>query len=301
VRTPRRRSPLLAAAIAAAALVTLLVPAVSETAGGDCTPGGDWPAVRADLASAVLVAVNQHRAMVAAPALVTSPTLTAAAVWKARHMARYGYMAHDDPAPPVARTPADRLAACGYVGGWGENIAFGYTTAPAVLAAWLASPGHKANLEQPAWLATGIGVAVAPNGVTYWAQEFGTTIDDGLPPVPPIETTPTTTTTTTTTTPPAPTQPPPQLRVGSPSAGTPHASRRFALRFRVDGASAEPTVRCSVRVGARAVRASGAFAKGYATCALVVPRGSRGRHLSGTVAVAAATQTAFRAFSRVVR
>jgi uncharacterized protein YkwD len=299
---PRRRSPLLAAAIAVAALVALLVPAVSETAGGDCTPGGDWPVARADLAAAVLVAVNEQRATVSAPALVTSQTLTAAAVWKARHMAKYGYMTHDDPAPPVARTPADRLAACGYVGGWGENIAFGYTSAPAVLAGWLASPGHRANLEKPAYLSTGIGVAVAPNGVTYWAQEFGTTIDDGLPPVPPPDPTPTTTTTTTTTTPPPPTPPPTvQLRVGSASAGTPHASRRFALRFRVDGASAKPTVQCSVRVGSRAVRASGAFANGYATCALVVPRGSRGRHLAGTVAVAAATQKAFRNFSRVVR
>src|SRR3954449_10505194 len=132
---PCRRPLLLALAILAAALASLVAPAVSETAAGDCTPGGDWPATKADLSTAVLALVNQHRATVGAPALMTSPTLAAAAAWKARHMAKYGYMTHDDPAPPVARTPADRLAACGYVGGWGENIAFGYTTPPAVVAA----------------------------------------------------------------------------------------------------------------------------------------------------------------------
>ncbi len=299
-----RRGPFVALTVGVAALACLVAPAVSETAGGDCTPGSDWPATKAALSDAALALVNQHRASVGAPALATSPTLTAAAAWKAQHMAKYGYMTHDDPAPPVARTPADRLAACGYVGGWGENIAFGYTTAPAVVAAWLASPGHRANIEQPAFLATGIAAAVSPSGVVYWAQEFGTTVDDGLPPVPPPPTEPpTTTTTTTTTTPPPPTPPPPapRLLVAAPAAGAPHAARRFALRFRVDGATTTPTVTCSVRVGSRSVRAAGAFANGYATCALVVPRGSRGRHLSGAVAVTAAAQQARRSFSRVVR
>ena len=46
-------------------------------------------------------------------------------------MAYYGYLAHDDPAPPVARSWADRLEACGhpvYQYGGGENIASGYPT-----------------------------------------------------------------------------------------------------------------------------------------------------------------------------
>ena len=302
MRRPRRSSRILLLAILVAALASLVAPAVSETAGGDCTPGSDWPTTRADLADGVLVAVNQYRATVGAPALATSPTLTAAAVWKARHMAKYAYMTHDDPAPPVARTPADRLAACGYVGGWGENIAFGYTTAAAVLAGWLASPGHKANIEKPAYLATGIGVAVSPGGVTYWAQEFGTNVDDGglstVPPPDPKVTT--TTTTTTTTTPPAST---PHLSLAAAAPGTPRAAHRFALRFRVDGAAtgSTPAVTCRAKVATKAVRAVGAFGKGYASCALTVPRGSRGRQLTGSVEVTAATAKAVRSFSRVVR
>ena len=306
MRKPRRRTPLLALAIVAAALAALAAPAVSETAAGDCTPGSDWPAARTDLAAGVLALVNAQRAAVGAPALTPTATLTAAATWKARHMAMYRYMTHDDPAPPVSRTPADRLAACGYVGGWGENIAYGFPTAATVVPAWLASPGHRANIEQPALLATGIGAAVAPNGTVYWAQEFGTTVDDTLPPVspppppPPPPPADPPTTTTTTTTPPAAT---PHLRVAPAAAGSPRAAHRFALRFRVDGVATGTTltVTCKARVGARAVRVAARFQSGYASCELVVPRGSHGRRLAGTVEVAAATQKASRAFARVVR
>jgi hypothetical protein len=92
-------------------------------------------------------------------------------------MATYRYMAHDDPAPPVARSAGERIAACGYSGGWGENIAEGYPTPSSVVAAWLASPGHKANIENPSYVVTGSGAAVAAGGITLWAQDFGTSND----------------------------------------------------------------------------------------------------------------------------
>ena len=307
MRTPRRRPGFLLLAIVAASLAALTAPAVSETAAGDCTPGGDWPAARPDLPAAVLTLVNAQRAAVGAPALVASPTLTAAATWKARHMAMYHYMTHDDPGPPVSRTPADRLAACGYAGGWGENIAYGFPTASGVVSAWLASPGHRANIEQPAYRSTGISAAVASNGVVYWAQEFGTATEDTAPPSsppklppppPPADPPPPTTTTTT----PTPTQAA-HLRLAPAAAGTPRAAHRFALLFRVDGVATGTTltVTCRVRIGARAVRVAARFENGYARCELAVPRGSRGRQLSGTVEVTAATEKARRSFSRVVR
>jgi hypothetical protein len=114
--------------------------------------------------------------------LNVSPTLTKAAVWKALHMAKYSYMAHDDPAPPVARTPADRLEACGYPSrttGWGENIAYGYSTSSSVVDAWLNSPGHRANIENASYRSTGVGAATNASGVVYWSQEFGTYDDSG--------------------------------------------------------------------------------------------------------------------------
>jgi uncharacterized protein YkwD len=181
---PFRRPATLAvlAAVAAVALGTASAPAPATTLVGDCTPGASWKADRADLANAVIKLVNQHRASLGLHTLAVSPALTRSAVWKARHMATYRYMGHDDPAPPVARSVAERIAACGYSSSWGENIAEGYPTASSVVAAWLASPGHKANIENPSYRVTGSGAAIASGGITLWAQDFGTTPDSGTVP-----------------------------------------------------------------------------------------------------------------------
>jgi uncharacterized protein YkwD len=153
---------------------------------GDCTPGANWGSVRSDLAPQVVGLVNQHRAGLGLGGLAESATLTAAATWKARHMAFYGYLAHDDPAPPVARSVADRLAACGYTAaGWGENVAYGQPSAAAVMQAWLGSSGHKANIERSSFRAIGVGVAAAANGTLYWTQVFGTAPGGSSPPPPP--------------------------------------------------------------------------------------------------------------------
>ena len=101
-------------------------------------------------------------------------TLTRAARWKALHMARYTYMAHDDPAPPVARSAASRIAACGFHGSWwGENIAYGYPTPASVFQGWMNSPGHRENIENPAYRVTGVGAASRAGGPVFWAQDFG--------------------------------------------------------------------------------------------------------------------------------
>ncbi len=184
------------AGVAAAAIAfapgQLARPTAAVAAGvGDCSPGSTWPASRQDYADQVVALVNQHRASLGLVQLKVSPTLTAAAVWKARHMAAYGYMAHDDPAPPIARTWFQRVQACGYAGsGAGENIAYGYTTPAAVMAGWLNSSGHKANIENPSYRVIGVGVA---GSTVFWAQDFGTADDSGSgtppPPPPPSDTT----------------------------------------------------------------------------------------------------------------
>jgi uncharacterized protein YkwD len=167
----RRTAAVVAAAgIAAGAFAALAVPA-STTVGG-CTPGADWPAAKPRLATQVVALVNAHRSSIGLGALAVSPALTASATWKARHMAEYGYMGHDDPAPPVARLWSQRIAACGFSGSAGENLAVGFPTAAAAVQAWLADPPHKANLEG-AWNLTGVGVAVGANGMVFWAQDFG--------------------------------------------------------------------------------------------------------------------------------
>ena len=54
----------------------------------------------------------------------------------------------------------------------GENLADGYTTADAVVNAWMASPEHKANILKPDFTTVAVS-SVVKNGKTYWAQEFG--------------------------------------------------------------------------------------------------------------------------------
>ncbi|MGZ8794045.1 MAG: CAP domain-containing protein [Gaiellaceae bacterium] len=155
---------------------------------GDCTPGSDWGTPRQDLTARVVELVNQHRASMGLSQLTVSTTLTNASIWKARHMARYVYMAHNDPAPPVARTTSERLAACGYpstTSGWGENIAYGYATADAVMQGWLNSPGHRANIERASFRSLGVGAAASSTGRIYWAQAFGSQAGSTPPPPPP--------------------------------------------------------------------------------------------------------------------
>jgi uncharacterized protein YkwD len=179
-RNSNRAIALAAAVTAILALGPATVPTSPQTAKaypyqpiGDCTPGSNWGTLRQDLASQVVQLVNQHRASMGLTQLQTTTPLTNAAVWKSRHMAFYRYMAHNDPAPPVARGVGDRLLVCGYPAnsaGWGENIAYGYGSAASVMQGWLNSPGHRQNIENPSHRAIGVAAAAASNGTLYWTQ-----------------------------------------------------------------------------------------------------------------------------------
>lgn len=81
-----------------------------------------------------------------------------------------------DHVAPDGSDPGDRLSLVGYH--WrryGENIAAGYTRPAAVVQAWLASPGHCANIMTP-FKEVGIGYAVRSTSTygSYWVMEFGT-------------------------------------------------------------------------------------------------------------------------------
>jgi uncharacterized protein YkwD len=197
------------ASVAALIVVSLSAPASAAAAPvGDCQAGTGWPASAPALAADVVARVNAHRSSGGLAPLAVSPTLTASAEWKARHMAQYGYMQHDDPAPPVQRTPFERMHACGYPeqAMAGENIAAGYDSPASVMEGWLGSAGHRANIERPEFQAIGVGVARSAAGTLYWAQDFGS-VADAAPPPPVVPAPP----------PPAP-APPPDAR---PTLGTP--------------------------------------------------------------------------------
>lgn len=121
----------------------------------------------------VLDLTNAERQKAGLPALALSDSLANSARAYSRVLAASGCFAHTcGPVPDLV----DRDAAAGYAG-WsavGENIAAGYPSPEAVVAGWMASPGHRANILSPEYTEIGIGVAdgAAPYE-TYWAQEFG--------------------------------------------------------------------------------------------------------------------------------
>lgn len=181
----RTRAPALLAPLAALCAALLLVSGTqaAAVAAGDCAPRTTWPQSQPQLAAEVVQLVNAHRASRGLAPLAVSTNLTRSADWKARHMAAYRYLAHNDPAPPVARTVGQRLAACGYGGGtWGENIAYGYRSPPEVVSAWLRSSGHRANIENRSFTAIGVGVAATADGTLFWAQSFGVGTGTATPP-----------------------------------------------------------------------------------------------------------------------
>ncbi len=135
---------------------------------------------------AVLCLVNRERAEHRVLPLSSNPDLERAALEHARELVADDYFAH---VTPAGYTPADRVRATGYLAranaGWllGENLAWGtysLSTPAAIVAGWIASPGHLANILESRYTETGIGVTprVPPsrgggNAGALYAQEFG--------------------------------------------------------------------------------------------------------------------------------
>ena len=135
----------------------------------------------AEASAAALAAVNAARAaprlcgarlFAAANPLALNPALTLAAHAHSRDMAAQRYFSHQ---ARDGSYVAERALRAGYA--WrviGENIASGINTAEEAVAGWLESPGHCANIMNPAF--TEMGVAYSLNSerrMMYWTQVIG--------------------------------------------------------------------------------------------------------------------------------
>ena len=104
-------------------------------------------------------------------ALSINGSLTSAAQAHANDQAARDTMSHTGSDGSNAGT---RIQRTGYpVRNWGENVAAGYSTPDAVVAAWMASPGHRANIVSGSFTQIGVAVAYAADGTAYWAMELG--------------------------------------------------------------------------------------------------------------------------------
>jgi uncharacterized protein YkwD len=54
----------------------------------------------------------------------------------------------------------------------GENLALGYKSPAEVVAAWMKSDGHRANLLSDNYSDIGVGITQSESGRYHWAQIF---------------------------------------------------------------------------------------------------------------------------------
>lgn len=100
--------------------------------------------------------MNAHRAAVGCPELSWNEEVAGVALAHSRDMVERDYFAHTS---PDGDSPFDRLTAAGVAySSAAENIAYGFPTGSAVLAAWLDSPGHRANIENCTLSEHGVGL-----------------------------------------------------------------------------------------------------------------------------------------------
>lgn len=135
-------------------------------------PTCSLPADAGALADQVLNLVNQERANAGLNPVVANVTLENEADEYACELIGDNFFAHENPV--TGSTLKDRAAAFNYqFSVIGENLAAGQKSPEEVMAAWMNSPGHRANILDPRF--TQLGVAVRSGGQygLYWVQEFG--------------------------------------------------------------------------------------------------------------------------------
>ena len=114
------------------------------------------------LAAEVARQVNAERRKAGLSELSVSAELTRAAAVRAREIVQK--FSHTRP-DGTAWSTVSKAA-------YGENIAMGQRTADKVMAAWMSSSGHRANILRPSFGSIGV-CAYVSSGVTYWVQLFG--------------------------------------------------------------------------------------------------------------------------------
>ena len=137
----------------------------------------------ATVAESTLCLLNGERADRGLATLRLNDRLQRAALGHGNDMVDHRYFAHQG---RDGSQPAERIRAAGYLSGagqWriGENLAWGtgeLATPKAIMAAWMNSAGHRANILQPAYREIGFGVLAGnpsspQNGGATFVTEFG--------------------------------------------------------------------------------------------------------------------------------
>ncbi|UVI27288.1 CAP domain-containing protein [Paenibacillus spongiae] len=118
----------------------------------------------------VIRLVNLERTSRGIPALRESILLDWMAYYKAIDMRDKGYFGH---VSPVYGNMGQQYTRFGIRWtAYGENLAYGYTTPQAVVAGWMNSAGHRANILNPNFTYTGVWYTTGGTLGRYWVQVF---------------------------------------------------------------------------------------------------------------------------------
>ncbi|HEX4733637.1 MAG TPA: CAP domain-containing protein [Thermoleophilaceae bacterium] len=190
-----RAAVLVVSAVTLAALLFALLPRDSKSPSDPCGPTEGKPSQIGVAAAGqtILCLLNRQRTDHGLPPLRENGLLSQASLQHSQDMVQRNYFEHTT---PDGRTVGDRLLALGYARGTtassGENIAYGYareSTPAAIVALWMESPGHRADILRRSFTEIGIGIAAgAPvlpgakqsDSATY-TTDFGGVFDPSLP------------------------------------------------------------------------------------------------------------------------
>ena len=171
-----------ALALASACALLPAAPAAASSCAGAETDAADQ--VTATVEHSVHCLINQRRADAGLGPVRLNPMLGQAAARHSNDMVQTGFFAHTSPA---GATFIDRIAKTGYMRGarsWlvGENLVWGsggLSTPASLVAAWMSSPPHRANLLRGRFREIGLSAARGTpisaadgNGVTV-SSEYG--------------------------------------------------------------------------------------------------------------------------------
>lgn len=166
-------APAESTAVLAASAELVTAPPVVTTTITSALPTTSAPASRTphppepDVATQVIELTNAERTRAGCRPLVRDDRLTAAAQRHAEDMATHGYFSHTG---RDGRRSAERIRDAGYPRPGGENIARGQETPERVVAAWMASKPHRANILNCELRAIGVGYDTRG---PHWVQNFG--------------------------------------------------------------------------------------------------------------------------------
>lgn len=162
----RRRSLMFLLALALLAEGTLVANLLARQSGHDF--------LAAVIQNEIISLTNAQRAQNSVGVLAENKRLDFAAQAKADDMAAKGYFAHNG---PDGKQPWAWIDGAGYDYQYaGENLAVRFVDSKDVLAGWMASPTHRANIVKPAYTDIGVGIAQGMykgQPATFVVQYFG--------------------------------------------------------------------------------------------------------------------------------